>query len=295
MARARSRARVGAAASSSLLHADAPGAGDHDPGVEVAATVCDQSGCGLNPFRYGPGTTYDAEYNNANWYGKGRTLDSSSKFTVVTQFHASGSKLVNITRFYIQAGRRVDLPTLYVLPPSDGSHMGGLTRPALTEGFCDDIYDRWHGGDATDTPLAQMGSNMANGMVLAMSAWYAQETYVDGKPQGTQTGMSWLDGLNNWGKYIKAGPCDTTTSDAGGPYEASFSDIRFGDIGSTVPNAPPAPPPPPGPPPAPSGKCCYNGCNGGNCATTGFCAGSKSQCEGNCNGSWCPSNTPDAA
>merc|ERR1719284_1845352 len=110
-------------------------------------------------------------------------------------------------------------------------------------------------------------------MVLAMSAWYDQEVYVNGKPQGTQTGMSWLDGMNNWGKYIKAGPCHETTSDAGGPYEATFSNIRFGPVGTTVPNvppAPPAPPPPPTPPPGPGptpgppsgkGKCCYNGCN----------------------------------
>ena len=57
-----------------------------------------------------------------------------------------------------------------------------------------------------------MGKNMANGMVLTMSAWYAQETYTNGKPQGSQTGMSWLDGMNNWGKFIKAGPCHTTTT-----------------------------------------------------------------------------------
>merc|ERR1719377_464952 len=94
-------------------------------------------------------------------------------------------------------------------------------------------------------------------MVLAMSAWYDEEDYVSGKPQGTQTGMSWLDGMNNWGKYIKAGPCDATTSDAGGPHQATFSNIRIGEIGSTIspPPAPapgPAPPTPPGPPSPPS-------------------------------------------
>ena len=51
---------------------------------------------------------------------------------------------------------------------------------------------------------------MENGMVLSMSAWYSKETYP---LRGSQTGMSWLDGTNNWGKDIKAGPCDTTTSD----------------------------------------------------------------------------------
>ena len=69
--------------------------------------------------------------------------------------------------------------------------------------------------------------------VLAMSAWYAQETYTNGKPQGSQTGMSWLDGVNNWGKFIEAGPCHETTSDDGTHY-ATFSNIRFGDIGTTT-------------------------------------------------------------
>jgi hypothetical protein len=32
------------------------------------ASVCDQSGCGLNPYRYGPGTTYDKETQNDGWY-----------------------------------------------------------------------------------------------------------------------------------------------------------------------------------------------------------------------------------
>ena len=250
-------------------------------GTGSPSSVCDQSGCGLNPFRYGPGTTYNTETNNIDWYGPGsaNTLDSMQPFTVVTQFHESGSggnggELTNITRFYLQKGKRIDLPTLYVKTPTDGQHMGAFAEPAITSEFCGDIYDRWSGGergaDTTDSvevgasragharhasharharhaglaglaPLAQMGKNMENGMVLAMSAWYAQETYTNGKPQGSQTGMSWLDGVNQWGKFIKAGPCDTSTSESAGPYHATFSDIRFGDIGTTVPNAPPAP------------------------------------------------------
>jgi len=208
-------------------------------GTGSPSTVCDQSGCGLNPFRYGKGTTYNAEFNNDKWHGVGSgfALDSSKPFTVVTQFHADPETkvLAKIARFYMQENKRVDLPTLYVLPPKDGSHYGAFENPAITKDFCPDIYDRWNGNKGY-TPLAQMGKNMGNGMVLAMSAWYAKETYTGGKPTGSQTGMSWLDGVNNWGKYIKAGPCDATTSDAGS-HQATFSNIRFGDIGTTVPNA----------------------------------------------------------
>lgn len=259
-------------------------------------TTCDQSGCGLNPFRYGPGTTYNDEYNNSVWYGEGAgfKLDSTKKYTVVTQFAtddktASGT-LSEIYRFYVQDGNRIELPTLYVKTPTDGQHMGGLTEPTTTEEFCTYIYDRWNGEEG-DSPLAQMGKNMDGGMVLAMSAWYAQETYVGGRPLGTQTGMSWLDGLNDWGKLIKAGPCDSDTSDSG-THHASFSDIRVGDIGTTVPGLPPRPSPPTPPPKPKGGQCCYNGCNSGNCQG-GWCGQSEANCTGNCNGQWCPSTVEE--
>lgn len=245
------------------------------------SSVCDQSGCGLNPFRYGPGTTYNTETNNADWFGVGSNfdLDSSKVFTVVTQFNTdSTGSLTSVTRFYLQDDKRVDLPTLYVLPPSDGSHYGAFSDPSITKDYCTDIYDRWD-GNAGYAPLAQMGKNMQNGMVLAMSAWYAQETYYNGKPEGSQTGMSWLDGLNNWGKYVKAGPCDTTTSDTGGPYYATFSNIRFGDIGTTVPDAPKPPPPPP-PPPSSNCSAIYGQC-GGKGWTGPTCCDSGCTCDKN--------------
>lgn len=159
--------------------------------------------------------------------------------------------------------------------------------------YCTDIYDRWN-GNAGYAPLAQMGKNLENGMVLAMSAWYAKETYSGGRPaQGSQTGMSWLDGINDWGGIKKAGPCSQTTTDSG-THHASFSDIRIGDIGTTgvyppAPSPMPPPPSPPSPSPGPSpssGSCCYGGC-AGNCQG-GWCGQSESHCEENCNGHWCP-------
>jgi len=258
-------------------------------------TVCDQSGCGLNPFRYGPGTSYNGETNNEAFLGPDSSyqIDSSKAFTVVTQFYET-----NITRFYLQNGNRIDLPTLYTLTPSDGSHYDAFENPALREDYCADIYDRWNGNGnaekAFDKPLAQMFKNMENGMVLAMSAWYAEESYVDGKPSATQTGMSWMDGVNNWGHYTKAGPCFESTSDAGN-HQATFSDIRFGAIGTTLDVYPPAPtpvptpsPPSPSPSPTPSGSglCCYDGCGGSNCQG-GWCGASQGNCEGSCGGKFC--------
>jgi len=192
--------------------------------------ICDQNGCGLNPFRYGPGTTYQQETDNPKWYGPGSgyTLDSTVKYTAVTQFN--GDPLTSITRFYIQNGQKVMLPTLYVETPTDGQHYGPMVDPSITPDFCTDIYDRWTPGGG---PLAQMSSNMEKGMVLAMSAWYDKEVYplTNGEQQ---TGMSWLDGSNFWGGHTtKAGPCVATTVDSG-VHHATFSKIRIGDIGTTT-------------------------------------------------------------
>jgi hypothetical protein len=125
-----------------------------------------------------------------------------------------------------------------------------------------------------------------------MSAWYAQETYVNGHPVGSQTGMSWLDGVNNWGKYIKAGPCHADTTDSAGPYRATFSGIRIGSIGSTLrPDVPTPPTPPPAPTPAvptpapgpASCTGCGHACNG-DCSTCGVCTTSKCDTEALCMG-----------
>lgn len=265
--------------------------------------ICDHSGCGLNPFRYGPGSSYDADVNNEGFYGLGsqHQIDTSKPFTVTTQFHEN-----HIARYYTQNGQHVDLPTLYVRTPTDGSHYGPFYGPKITDEYCGLTYDSWT-GDAGLSPAAQMLKNAANGMVLSMSAWYDQETYnSDGHPNGDSTGMSWLDGVNNWGKWTKTGPCHTTTSDSGN-HRAKFSKIKFGDFGTTAPAAPPAPPPPapvpvppaPVPPPAPaptpsgSGQCCYGGC--GVSCNAGWCGESKSNCENNCSGQWCEAPAPSPA
>lgn len=211
------------------------------------SNVCDQSGCGVNPYRYGPGTTYTTETSNADFFGPSSayTIDSTQTVTMVTRFNAdSEGTLTSISRYYVQNGQTIDLPTLYVTPPTEGTEMGPMDNPKINQTYCDDIYAT--STVASDT-TAQMGNNMANGMVLAMSVWYDAETYADGLPAGgaEQTGMSWLDGVNDFsGKVVDAGPCDADTSDDGGPYYATFANIRLGDIGTTlIPGAPTAPTP----------------------------------------------------
>jgi cellulase len=59
--------------------------------------TCDKPGCGYNPYASG----------NRNFWGPGKTVDTSRPFTVVTQFAASGGRLAQITRKYIQNGREI--------------------------------------------------------------------------------------------------------------------------------------------------------------------------------------------
>ena len=59
----------------------------------------------------------------------------------------------------MQNGKRVDLPTLYVVKPTDGKNYGPLENPSITSDFCTDIYDSWD-GEASLQSLAQMGKNM---------------------------------------------------------------------------------------------------------------------------------------
>ena len=73
------------------------------------------------------------------------TETSPNQTSAIRNVGANLAALSNITRFYLQNKKRIDLPTLYVLKPTDGQHMGGDVHPTLTSQFCSDIYDCWNG------------------------------------------------------------------------------------------------------------------------------------------------------
>ncbi|KAH6909062.1 cellobiohydrolase I-I [Coprinopsis sp. MPI-PUGE-AT-0042] len=192
------------------------------PPTERYNGVCDPDGCDYNPYRMG----------NRDFYGTGKTVDTSKKLTVVTQFitdnaSASGT-LVEIRRLYVQDGK--------VLPTPPVNFPGLIPEyDSITEDFCTDVKTAFgdtnshakHGG------LAAMGRSLAKGHVLAMSIWNDHHAH-----------MGWLDSTypreddpNQPG--IARGPCPATGSS---PEETQqnhpnaqvvFSNIRFGDIGST--------------------------------------------------------------
>ena len=94
----------------------------------------------FNPYRVGV----------TSFYGKGKTVDTSSPFTVVTQFVGSGSTLSEIKRFYVQNGKTIQQPQPTV---------SGLTGNSITQAWCDaentafqeDVYPfNDHGGKLTN-------------------------------------------------------------------------------------------------------------------------------------------------
>lgn len=166
---------------------------------------CDKNGCGLNPFRV-----------SQTFYGPGMTVDTTKPFTVVTQFFTSDNTttgdLVEIRRLYVQDGNVI------VNPPTGVRGTAAVELSTIDQDFCTaqnaSDFDRLGG-------MTAMGQSLARGMVLIFSIWNSDSNF-----------MSWLDSDG-------AGPCNAT---AGNPADilandptvsVTFSNIRWGDIGST--------------------------------------------------------------
>lgn len=173
--------------------------------------------CPVNPYRVG----------NKDFYGKGKTVDTSKKMTVVTQFLGTGSDLTELKRFYVQDGKVISNPEPTI---------PGMTGNSITQQWCDtqkevfqeEVYpfNQWGG-------MASMGKGMAQGMVLVMSLW--DDHYSN---------MLWLDSTYPTDRDPESpgaarGECSI---DSGAPSEVEannpnasvmFSNIKFGPIGST--------------------------------------------------------------
>ncbi|KAM7216627.1 glycoside hydrolase family 7 protein [Rhypophila decipiens] len=178
--------------------------------------TCDADGCDFNAYRQGDTT----------FYGKGKTVDTTKKLTVVTQFlKNSAGELSEIKRFYAQNGKII---------PNSESRITGNPGNSITDGFCDAQKEIF--GDIKDFQkkggMAQMGRALEQGMVLVMSIW-----------DDHHSNMLWLDStypVDRTGPGAARGECPTT---GGSPAEVeaqvpnssvTFSNIRFGPINSTV-------------------------------------------------------------
>lgn len=182
--------------------------------------TCDPDGCDFNPYRMG----------NTSFFGPGKTVDTDSTITVVTQFiTADGTDsgtLSEIKRLYVQNGKVI---------ANANSDISGVTGNSINADFCtaqkkafgdEDIFSQ-HGG------FSGMSEGLANGMVLVMSLW--DDHYAD---------MNWLDSndpANGTASDpgVARGTCSTTAGDPKtvesqhGSANVKFSGIKFGPIGST--------------------------------------------------------------
>ncbi|KAF2396546.1 exoglucanase [Trichodelitschia bisporula] len=180
--------------------------------AERYAGVCDPDGCDFNSYRMGDKT----------FYGKGKTVDTSKKMTVVTQF--IGSPLQEIKRFYVQNGKVI---------ANSQSKIEGVTGNSITPKFCDAQKAAFKDKDPFKEKggFSSMSSALQKGMVLVMSLW--DDHYSN---------MLWLDSTfptDKSGPGTERGDCPTSggTPEAveaeSGSASVTFSNIKFGDINST--------------------------------------------------------------
>jgi cellulose 1,4-beta-cellobiosidase len=180
--------------------------------------VCDKDGCDFNSWRMG----------NQTFFGPGHfVIDTTKKFTVVTQFIGSGSSLTEIKRFYVQNGKTI--------PNSDSTFSGMPTYNSVTDKFCNDQKKLFgdHNDFETKGGLGALGRAMSKGMVLVLSLWDDHEVY-----------MLWLDSdYPTTGSPttpgISRGSCATSSGrpdDVESRYPNAnviYSNIKYGPIGST--------------------------------------------------------------
>ncbi|KAK3389420.1 endoglucanase EG-1 precursor [Podospora didyma] len=185
-------------------------------------SVCDKDGCDYNSHRLGQ-TAY---------YSPNATLDTSRKFTVVTQFlttdgNATGA-LREIRRLYVQGGKIIENAQIQVVGINRGN--------SITDEFCVQEKKAFGAVNAFGAQggLKSMGESLQRGMVLVFSVWNDSGSY-----------MKWLDGT--WpatADPIKdlgtgRGPCkpeEGTTEDILAHAlwtQVKFSNVKSGEIGST--------------------------------------------------------------
>nr|BAJ07534.1 glycoside hydrolase family 7 [Flammulina velutipes] len=183
--------------------------------------VCDKDGCDFNSYRQG----------DTSFYGPGKTIDTTKKITVVTQFittdGTANGDLKEIRRIYVQNGKVVE--NSYSTYPTLAKYN------SITEEYCSAQKTLF--GDTNSFAdrggLAAMGDSYENGMVLVMSIW-----------DDHAVNMLWLNSAYPLDKPetdpgVARGTC---SRDSGKPEDVEknspdatviYSNIKYGPIGST--------------------------------------------------------------
>merc|ERR1719410_2473532 len=252
--------------------------GDNDKNERYQG-VCDKDGCDINPYRMG----------NRKFFGRGSEYEVNTlkPVTVVTQFLTTdgtdSGELSEMVRYYVQDGNVIASPSSTILGPDDTDRIDDAFCQAKKTLF-GDINDYAENGGS-----AAMGESLDRGHVMAISLW--DDVHVN---------MLWLDAAYPLDKPatapgVQRGDCpggeQSTPQYLRQNYPegwVSFQNAFVGPIGSFL-SQPTQAPPTQAPMPGGPGLCCYGGCGGGNCQG-GWCGESQGNCEGNCNGEFCPAS-----
>ncbi len=167
---------------------------------------------------------------DTSFYGAGMTIDTTKKFTVVSQFitndGTSGGTLSEIRRFYVQNG---------VVIPNSQSTVAGVEGNSLTDSWCGAQKTAFGDQNVFQTKggLATMGAALKKGMVLVMSVW-----------DDHTASMLWLDAPYPPDKDaatagVSRGTCGRDSGDpasvesAAASASVTYSNIKWGPINST--------------------------------------------------------------
>ncbi|THZ93866.1 hypothetical protein D6C82_08626 [Aureobasidium pullulans] len=180
---------------------------------------CDKDGCDLNPYRFGA----------PNFFGPGKTVDSKSKVTVVTQFLTDNNTptgtLTAIRRIYVQNGK--------VIQQADTNIPGITKTDQITDKFCKE--QKKVTGDPDEFSekggLAAFGKDLDAGMALVFSVW-----------DDHTANMLWLDSTYPVGSNKVGAARGTCATTSGKPSDVesqqanaavTFSNVKFGALNST--------------------------------------------------------------
>jgi cellulose 1,4-beta-cellobiosidase len=180
---------------------------------------CDKDGCDFNSYRMG----------DTSFYGPGKKVDTTKKFTIVTQFittdGTSTGTLKEIKRFYVQNG---------VVIPNSQTNIAGIDAVnSITDAFCNQQKTVFGDTNTFEAKggLAGMGAAISRGMVLVLSIW-----------DDHAVNMLWLDstyptdstklGAARGSCAITSGkPTEVEVTNAGA--SVTYSNIKIGPLGST--------------------------------------------------------------
>lgn len=183
--------------------------------------LCDKDGCDFNSYRFG----------NTTFYGPSLTVDTSKKFTVVTQFittdGTANGDLAEIRRIYVQDGKVIQNTKIEIDGVPEADSLTDDVCAAAKTAFSDNNDFQTKGG------MSKMGAALKKGMVLALSIW-----------DDHSANMLWLDSAYPLDKDpsepgVSRGTCSRDSGDpadveANSPdAQVTYSNIKFGALDST--------------------------------------------------------------